>query len=187
MGNRINELGWGERLALVDHFDASDDAACAAFNCTADELATARELAGEGHFGIGEEFDPDMFDNVFASVQVQVQVPDNATSVKRPTRKRARANTESANTPEANTTDANTEAAPKKRGRKGSKIANAFAAVPSEPTDAEAFAAEHNVSLNVLRQGKRFDSEELIAERGRVRIRKIDGNMMIFREAPAES
>lgn len=184
MGNRINELGWGERLALADHFRANDEQVCAAFNCTADELSTARELAGEGHFGIGEEFDPDMFDNIFASVQVQV--PDNATSVKRP-RKRARANTENTNTPEANTADANTEAAPKKRGRKGSKIANAFAAVPTEPTNADEFAAAHNVSLNVLRQGKRFDSEELIAERGRVRIRKIDGTQMIFREAPAES
>jgi hypothetical protein len=48
---------------------------------------------------------------------------------------------------------------PKKRGRKGTKIVEAFQAIPAKPTPAERFAAEHNVSVAVLRQSKRFDSE----------------------------
>jgi hypothetical protein len=47
--------------------------------------------------------------------------------------------------------------AAKKRGRKGQKIHEAFAAIPVSPTPAEAFAAAHKVSMPVLRQSKRFD------------------------------
>ena len=67
---------------------------------------------------------------------------------------------------------------PKKRGRKGTKINEAFAAIGTEPLDAEEFATERNVSLNVLRQAKRFDKTGL----GKVHVKKIDGRLRVFRE-----
>ena len=68
-----------------------------------------------------------------------------------------------------------------KRGRKGNNITNAFAAIPSSPVSAETFATQHNVSIAVLRQSKRFDTTGL----GPVNVRKDKsaGTLMIWRES----
>lgn len=69
---------------------------------------------------------------------------------------------------------------PKKRGRKGDKIINAFRNIPSTPTDAESFADIHGISIGVLRQIKRFDKTGLP---GTVKVRKnTSGILMIWRD-----
>lgn len=50
---------------------------------------------------------------------------------------------------------------PKKRGRKGTKIAQAFQAITDTPVPVEDFLADHGISLAVLRQHKRFDKTDL--------------------------
>ena len=70
---------------------------------------------------------------------------------------------------------------PKKRGRKGTRIIDAFRKVPSTPVNAEEFAKENDVSLSVLRQAGRFDKT---GYGGRVKVRKnrTTGELMIWRE-----
>jgi hypothetical protein len=72
---------------------------------------------------------------------------------------------------------------PKKRGRKGDKIARAFREVPTTPVDFEQYAADHGVSPNVLRQIKRHDR---FPEKGKVYVRKnkTTKKMEIWREEP---
>lgn len=64
----------------------------------------------------------------------------------------------------------------KRRGRKTTRIFDAFKAITSQKLPAEEFARQHQVSLNVLRQAKRFDAEEDVQERGPVRVRKVHVN-----------
>lgn len=47
---------------------------------------------------------------------------------------------------------------PKKRGRKGTKILDAFKAIPENPVLAEEFCKQHGIALNTLRQHTRFDA-----------------------------
>jgi len=74
---------------------------------------------------------------------------------------------------------------PKKRGRKGDKIAKAFLEIPVTPVNFEEYAAAHQVSPNVLRQIKRHDR---YSDTGKVFVRKNKETktMMIWRE-PKES
>ena len=58
---------------------------------------------------------------------------------------------------------------PAKRGRKGENVVKAFAAIPTTPVDVDTFAKEQGVSLHVLRQSKRFDSNPSL---GKVRVAK---------------
>lgn len=69
---------------------------------------------------------------------------------------------------------------PKKRGRKGNKIAKAFKEIPTNPVNFEEYAAEHQVSPNVLRQIKRHDR---YSDTGKVFVRKnkTTKTMMIWR------
>ena len=154
-------LGWGDRLALIDRYEATDVQASAAFDVPVEEIETARELRDTGssaNMPVG--IDVEDFGNPFSKIS-------GAVSVVRPgTRTPAETSTR-------------VEAAPKKRGRKGSKINEAFVAIGTSPIPAEAFAEERNVSLNVLRQAKRFDRTGL----PRVRVKKIDGTLMVYRES----
>ena len=154
-------LGWGSRLALIDHYQASDEQASVTFDVPVDEIVAARELRNSGGAAnLPVDIDVEDYGNPFTEVQ-------GATSVRRPgTREPAESST--AITP-----------APKKRGRKGTKINEAFTAIGTDPVPAEEFADTRNVSLNVLRQAKRFDRTGL----GRVRVKKIDGTLMVYREA----
>jgi len=158
-------LGWGSRLALISHYEASDAQASAAFDVPVEEIETARELlASGGAANMGDVIDVEEYGNPF-STEI-----DGATAIVMPGRSPAA---------ESST---RVEVAPKKRGRKGSKINEAFAAIGADPIPAEDFAETRNVSLNVLRQAKRFDRTGL----GRVRVKKIDGTLMVFRESDSE-
>ena len=123
---------------------------------------TARELRAEGNFGdLSEGFNPETYSDVFASIG------EGAVSVSRPTDSKPAV------------TATKTTPAPKKRGRKGTKIAEAFGAIGTEAVPAEEFANTRGVSLNVLRQAKRFDK----TGGARVRVKKIDGTLMVYRES----
>ena len=81
--------------------------------------------------------------------------------------------------------------APKKRGRKGDKIANAFKDVPEIPVDFIKFCAAHKLEPTVLRQIKRHDS---VPETGRVFVIKNKndkskeyGTMQIWRDPNQKS
>ncbi len=149
-------LSWGSRLALIDLYGPSDEQASAAFDIPVEEIETARELrASGGGPNMPVDIDVEGFGNPFSG----------ATSVVMPGREPAETSTA-------------VEPTPKKRGRKGTKINEAFAAIGTDPIDAEEFATTRDVSLNVLRQAKRFDRTGL----GRVRVKKIDGTLMVYRE-----
>ena len=157
-----SSLGWGDRLALIDKYEASDEQAAAAFNIPVEEIETARDLrSGAGGANMPVSIDLEDFDNPFTTEVA------GATSIRRPGT-RTPAESATVITPE-----------PKKRGRKGTKINEAFAAIGSDPIDAEEFATTRDVSLNVLRQAKRFDRTGL----GKVRVKKIDGTLMVYRES----
>lgn len=91
------------------------------------------------------------------------------------------------NAPEADTGTPETATkvlkVPKKRGRKGDKIAKAFAEIPTNPVNFEEYASAHQVSPNVLRQIKRHDR---YSDTGKVFVRKNKQTktMMIWREPP---
>ncbi len=153
-------LGWGSRLALIDHYKASDELASATFDIPVDEIETARQLRdGGGAANLPVDIDVEEYGNPFTNITgaVAVKMPGKRVAAESSTR---------------------VEAPAKKRGRKGSKINAAFAAIGSSPIPAEGFAATSGVSLNVLRQAKRFDRTGL----GRIRVKKIDGTLMVFRE-----
>lgn len=74
-----------------------------------------------------------------------------------------------------------------RRGRKSNKIINALLSAPTTPVPVEAFMAEHDVSLPVLRQAKRFAEAadpETAAKIGTVRVRqnRITRELMIWKE-----
>ena len=60
---------------------------------------------------------------------------------------------------------------------------NAFSSIPAAPTPVEEFLRTHNISLAVLRQSKRFDQTNL----GPVKVRKVDGRLMVWRETEGAS
>ena len=154
-------LSWGERFGLIDALKPTDEQVCAAFGVSQDEYETAQELRDEGNFEVPADFNAETYGAVFTT-----ETPANATSVKRPKRTPAESSTK-------------TTPAPKKRGRKGTKINDAFAAITTEAVPAEEFASTRGVSLNVLRQAKRFDR----TGGARVRVKKIDGTLMVYRES----
>lgn len=169
--NDVKNLGWGSRLALIDKYGASDEQAATAFGVPVEEIQTARELRNSGGAAnMPIDIDVESYGNPFGKTTVESAPTTNiqgATSVRRPTTR----------TPSETATRVAPE--PKKRGRKGSKINDAFAAIGTDPIPAQEFADKYNVSLNVLRQAKRFDTTGL----PRVRVKKIQGTLMVFREA----
>ena len=175
-----NSFSWGQRLALINAYTPSDGVACTALGVSIDELETARGLQQCGTISLDDSVvatNKNIFEGVKAtasltriSAPVRTPVSDSIQPVKKiPSVTGA---------PPA--TSNKPERAPKKRGRTGSKIARAFAAIPSEPTDADKFATANGVSLAVLRQSKRFDKNGS----GLVRVRKDReaGVLMVWRE-----
>ena len=160
----LTQLGWNEMFALMDHYKLDDTSAAQVFGFQPDTLETARELKANG--------------TIVPCTDIDFSQYDSLLGVKKPA---ATDTSTSANKPATATKPTRT---PKKRGRKGSKIANAFAAIPAEPTDATAFISEHNISMAVLRQAKRFDRTGLD---GAVHVRKDkeSGNLVVWRDAPA--
>ncbi len=156
MAKQMKSLSWNDRLAVINHFKPSDAKICAALEITADELQTARDLEDAGTFvATSEGIDFGRYAEIFGGE-----------SIISPKSTKSATTTAASSLPPASATKK--IAAPKKRGRKGNNIAQAFTAIPGTPVSAEAFATEHGVSLNVLRQSKRFDKSGL----GSVKVKK---------------
>ena len=156
-------MPWNQRLAIIEQFSPSDKKACEVFGVSQDELDTARQMKKTGMLASAANFDPSRYAPMFSAAGIQ-----NPTSTS--------TSTESFLPPQ---TASRRVRAPKKRGRKGTKILEAFKAIPSKPVPAEQFAAQHNVSIAVLRQSKRFDSESNAPVH--VKRDKSSGLLMIWR------
>ena len=150
-----NTFSWSEKLTLINELNPSDEEIFQTFKITMDELDFANECMKSGVFKLAEDLDVDLLKNIFSDKTI--------TSEK---------NFASKPKPEA-----------KKRGRKGDNILKAYMSIPSKPTPIEQFAQEHNVSLPVLKQSKRFDKTGL---EGTVRVKKLPQEdkkvLMIWRE-----
>ena len=166
---------WGQRLALIQAHSPADNVACTALGVSQEELETARELMAAGSITLDSSVvgTANIFEGVKASAVTARVTP--ATTSK---------TTAVVVTPKTTgvppATASKPTRVPKKRGRRGSNIDTAFAAIPAEPTDAEKFAVRHSVSLAVLRQAKRFDK----VGTGTVKVRKDreTGSLMVWRE-----
>ena len=201
-------LSWGDRFALIDHYNPTDNQVCSAFGLTQDELDTARSLRDAGTFAATLHFDCGQHATIFSSADnmptmatIPVPVGGIASPVppavvaprvsapKQPTEK----TTQPTHRQPTATVHTKPETAsrrvkePQKRGRKGDKISKAFAAVPMTQIPVDAFIVEHGVSLAVLRQSKRFLAamEPAVAQSiGRINVRqdKDTKQLMIWRE-----
>ena len=169
--DKINTLNWSDRFALIDKYNPADEVICQALNVSPDELDTARDLRQSGNFQAASEINLDDYDDVFTGVTVTTK----------PARKRKPTSHAKPTTDETPQTATKAVKEPKKRGRKDSKISEAFLAIPAEAVPAEQFATDHSVSLAVLRQSRRFDKSGL----GPVRVKKDKDTkqLMIWREA----
>jgi len=172
--DKINTLNWSDRFALIDKYEPSDDAICNTLGLNSDELDTARDLRASGNFQAVSEINVDDYADMFknAAKNESVTAPtrnSGITSHVKPTTKSTAPLTSTKPVKEA-----------KKRGRKGSKISEAFVAIPTTAIPAEQFAEDHEVSLAVLRQSRRFDKSGL----GPVRVKKDKETkqLMIWRE-----
>ena len=163
--SELRELSWADRFAVIDALDPTEEQVLAALDITPEELAAANELREAGHIPAADvDLDVEAYAGAFDISIAEVEDTDV---------------TEEDAAPTAPVTATKPTPEPKKRGRKGTKIALAFGLITTTPVDANAFAVNNNVSLNVLRQGNRFDPTP---EAGKVRVKKIDGTLMIYRD-----
>lgn len=80
----------------------------------------------------------------------------------------------------ARVADSNSMTKPvRRRGRNSNNIRRFFYAIGTSPQAAGKLCHQYGVSLNTVRQLRRFNS---FPDRGRVRTRTIDGVLMIWRE-----
>lgn len=171
-------MSWADRFALIDHYKPSDEAILTTFNLTSDELSTVRQMRASGTFAANPTLDVSRYAGVFSNSTSTV------TAVAAPTVAKSKGTSTVHIKPE---TASKKVKEPQKRGRKGSKIQNALAAVPMSPVPVEAFMAQCGVSLAVLRQSKRF-LEKLDAATqasiGKINVRqnKESKQLMIWRE-----
>lgn len=157
---RSNHLSWSDRLGIIKHFGLSDARACASFGVNLKDLRIAYNTMQEGliHPNFNQNFD--LYKEELGkinlnnpSIVTQKEHFITATKPQRPG---------------------------KKRGPKSSKIEIAFKNIPTEPVSVTAFAKKHDVSVGILRQGKRFDKHN----RGRTHVKKNKETkeLMIWRE-----
>lgn len=148
-------LQWGERLAIMKHLNVGDEEACEVFGIEQEELEAARDMQAIGNsFPVRDDLDIESYRNLFSETTVTAaKKPIEKSNQKTTTAKKS--STTTIRRPETATKKTPIK---KKRGRNGDKIVNAFRAIPHDkPTDAEKFAKQHQVSIAVLRQSKRFD------------------------------
>lgn len=158
------DIGWPERLAIMDHYELDDDTAATAFGVTQDEVSTAKELKDAGTIILADGIDFSLYRD-----DLTIKTPKAIEKAK--------------STAPVTATKPAKES--KKRGRKGSKIATAFQNVPTIPVSIAEFTEQHQVSVPVLKQHRRFDKSGLP---GIVRVRKNKetGELMIWRDVDAE-
>jgi len=173
--DKQNINGWGDRFALLDYYKPTNTQACVALGVTIDELETARDLRAQGRFDSKSSIKVEDYASMFAEDAALMKTA-------KAKKKTATSHTKPTATPTATTPLTATKPVKeaKKRGRKGSNILNAFLAIPNDAISADQFATEHNVSLAVLRQSRRFDKSGL----GPVRVKKDKETkqLMIWRE-----
>jgi hypothetical protein len=176
MSNKqCNVTSWGDRFALIDQFSPTDDAIRTVFGLTQDELDTARTLRNAGTFAASKNLNTKQYAHVFSSTQPKGTLTMDTPKIPTAT---THAKPETASKPVK---------APKKRGRKGDKIFKALAAVSTTPSSVDTFIAQHDVSLAVLRQAKRFVASLDAAQAqtiGKINVRqdKTTKKLMIWRE-----
>lgn len=156
----LNQLSWGQRFALVDHYNLDDGRASQVFGVSANEYQVAKNLRQQNVYPVDGTFDVSKFADHFNPQATPKATKKTATSHVR--------------------TDGQQ---PKKRGRKGDKILKAFRAITAQKVNAEQFAKQHGVSLAVLRQGLRFDKTGIT---GKVRVKKDNGVLMVWREKSSD-
>lgn len=171
-----SKLNWNERFALIDHYKPSDDQIRAAFGVTAAEYATAKSLRQTGTIVASKDIDVSKYADMFVA-------PSTGETVTTTKKASAKSETKTTTTTKAVPAESATKrvVTAKKRGRKGTKISEAFKAIPATPVAVEDFARQYGVSVPVLRQSKRFDTS---ADAGvvRVKVSKETGKLMIWRE-----
>jgi hypothetical protein len=172
------KLSWSDRFALIDHYKPTDERITTAFGVTQAELDTARTMRSDGTFTASKDLDVGSYDTVFSD-SAPATVAETVTSTKKPSKAAAKTSTKTESAPETATKKTSP---PKKRGRKGTKIHEAFRSIPTSPTSVDDFAKKYGISIPVLRQSKRFDTAR---ELGTVRVKrnKTNGLLEIWREA----
>lgn len=177
-------MSWADRFAMIDHYNPSDSQICTTYGLSQDELDTARTLRAAGSMRASRNMDVSKYGDIFS-----------APTGTFPTNGESQTTIRNARNLGGTTTHAMPETAsrrikpPQKRGRKGDKITRALQAVPLTRVSVEEFMAQHDVSLAVLRQSKRF-IEKLDAETqtqiGKINVRqdKESKTLMIWREMP---
>lgn len=165
---KLQNLSWGERFALINHYRPDDTTVCRVFGLAQQDLDAAKALHLSGTIPASKTLDVSKYNQIFASSSV----PQSSTVTVH-----TKQVDDLANKP---TTAVKKDKTPGKRGRKGDKIARAFQSIPTIPVPVEEFMKEHSVSLAVLRQHKRFDKTGL----GPVNVKqdKTTKVLMIWRE-----
>lgn len=181
-------MSWNDRFAMIDHYNPTDEQIVATFGLTFDELSTARSLRAAGTFAVNKSMDVAKYGNVFTGEGAIVNqgVPANL-SLTPGAFTRGTATTHSRPETAAKKLKSTT---PKKRGRKGDKIATALQAVPLIKVPVDQFIAQYGISLAVLRQSKRFIlslAPEVAATIGKINVKqdKATKALVIWRE-PAD-
>jgi hypothetical protein len=142
-------MNWNDRFAVIDHYSPTDTQIQDAFNVTQDELDTARSLRNSGTFAPNKHLDVSKYGRYFKTSGTSA--PTQTVHAGKPT------STKSSITVHAKPETASKKAkVPQKRGRKGIKISMAFQAITETPVPVDTFMKQHDVSLAVLRQSKRF-------------------------------
>lgn len=175
MSKLVSNLSWNDRFAIIDHYQPTDEQICKVFNLSEDELSTARQLRQSGTFVPSQTLDVSKYSNLFTAASPIASTPTAKTA------------TATVHTKPQTATKKAVMKTPQKRGRKGDKIVKAFMAVPTTPVSVEEFMKQHNVSLAVLRQSKRFiqKMDQTTAQMiGRVNVKqdKSTKQLMIWRE-----
>jgi hypothetical protein len=172
---KVTNLNWPGRLALLNAYSPSDAVACKVLGISNDELKTARDLEQVGTLVADSNLDTSGYNSLFTA-SVGIINPKERPSLESVVRDSSKKQPPMSATKKV--------ATPKKRGRKGDRIARAFAAIPTTPIDVDTFrgSLDDTVSTAVLRQSKRFDNSGVS---GSVRVKKdkTSGNLMIWREA----
>jgi hypothetical protein len=144
--NKQLKLNWNDRFAVIDHFTPTDEQIRTVFGLNQDELDTARTLRSNGTFAANTSLDVNKYSKFFKNTSTPSQTVHASVS-----------STKSTATVHAKPETATKKVkVPQKRGRKGNRIEMALRSVTETPVLVDTFMKQHNVSLAVLRQSKRF-------------------------------
>ncbi|MCK9369707.1 hypothetical protein M0R04_07345 [Candidatus Dojkabacteria bacterium] len=161
----VENMSWNDKLALIEKYHPSDKLICDTFGITISELEVALKLKNAGTFAATEDLDIDQYDNLFwedRALLVQLSQDPIYQMSELPTAAKSEACGDITTqhieqpVPAESATKKVVIKVPKKRGRKGDKITQALFQVTEIPEPALEFAQQHNVSLAVLKQAKRF-------------------------------